>query len=295
MSQAPLVSVVVPVLNGERHLEACLDSVLQQTHQRIEVVVADQDSTDSSVKIVESFRDPRIRLLEGPSGVVDLHANWSRGFEVASGEFVKLVCQDDLLLPDCLSVQLDLLTQHPSAVLACGRRRIINDDNKVLIKARGLGHLAKAGTQVIDGPALAHACTRAGANLLGEPVNVLVRRSALPQPLFDPRWVYTIDIEFYLRCLQDKQAVVDNRVLCCFRVSPQQLSAALAKGQAQELHDFFLEMARRYPDDVSDADVRLGVARSQLLARARRILYAQMRARQLVERFTKPQEQAIGH
>lgn len=135
----------------------------------------------------------------------------------------------------------------------------------------------------------------AGANLLGEPVNVLVRRSALPQPLFDPRWVYTIDIEFYLRCLQDKQAVLDNRVLCCFRVSPQQLSAALAKGQAQELHDFFLEMARRYPDDVSDADVRLGVARSQLLARARRILYAQMRARQLVERFTKPQEQAIGH
>jgi hypothetical protein len=46
---------------------------------------------------------------------------------------------------------------------------------------------------------------------------------------------------------------------------------------------------------VSDADVRLGVARSQLLARARRILYAQMRARQVVERLRKRQEQAIGH
>jgi hypothetical protein len=145
--------------------------------------------------------------------------------------------------------------------------------------------LAKSGTQLTDGGALAHACTRAGANLLGEPVNVLLRRSALPQPLFDPRWVYTIDIEFYLRCLQDNPAVVDERVLCCFRVSPQQLSAVLAKGQAKELRAFFLELARRYPDDVSDTDVRLGVARSQLLAQARRILYFQMRARQLVARL----------
>jgi len=297
MSAEPLVSVVIPVLNGERHLEACLNSVVRQTYQHIEVVVADQTSTDRSVEIVRSFGDTRIRLLPTHSEPLDLHANWARGISASTGELVKLVCQDDLLLPECLSVQVDLLGQHPKAALVCGRRRIINDDNKILIKARGLGNLVKGDTRVTDGRALARACTRAGANLLGEPVNVLIRRSALPQPLFNPRWIYTIDIEFYLRCLEDKEAIVDGRVLCSFRVSPKQLSAVLAKGQAKELRALFTELARRYPDDVSAVDVRIGTVRAQLLAQARRILYWQMRTQSLLihPTGTKHSEESAPH
>lgn len=277
LSAGPLVSVVIPVLNGERHLEACLKSVLGQRYQPIEVVVADQASTDRSLEIVRSLADPRIRLLPPSAEKLDLHSNWARGIEAATGELIKLVCQDDLLLPDCVSIQVELLGKYPNAVLACGRRRMIDDQDRVLIKARGLGRFAKAATQLVDGGALAQACTRAGANLLGEPVNVLFRRSALPQTLFDPRWVYTIDIEFYLRSLRHREAVLDNRVLCCFRVSPNQLSAVLASGQARELRALFSELARRYPGDISKADVRLGAVRSQLLALARRVLYWKMR------------------
>ena len=271
------MSVVIPVLNGERHLEACLKSVLGQTYQPIEVVVADQASTDRSLEIVRKLADPRIRLLPPPSEKLDLHSNWARAIEAATGELVKLVCQDDLLLPDCISVQVELLGKYPDAVLACGRRRMIDDQDRVLIKARGLGRFAKAAPQLIDGGALARACTRAGANLLGEPVNVLFHRSALPPTLFDPRWVYTIDVEFYLRFLGSKEAILDNRVLCCFRVSPNQLSAVLASGQAKELRALFSDLARRYPGDISKTDVRLGAVRSQLLALARRVLYLKMR------------------
>lgn len=149
------MSLVIPVFNGERHLEACLASVLEQTYQRIEIVVTDQASTDRSLEIIQSFADPRLHLLPEPSEPLDLHTNWARGLEASTGDLVKIVCQDDLLLPDCLSVQVELLEQFPSAVLACGRRRIITDDDKVLIKARGLGRLAKAGTRVIGGGPLA--------------------------------------------------------------------------------------------------------------------------------------------
>jgi glycosyltransferase involved in cell wall biosynthesis len=294
LTAEPLVSVVIPVFNGDRHLGECLTSVLGQTYERIEVVISDQASKDRSVEIVESFADPRIRLLPKPSEPLDLHANWARGLDASTGELVKIVCQDDLLLPDCLSVQVELLGKHPTAVLACGRRRMIDDDDKVLIKARGLGRWAKMGTQVTDGPTLAQACTRAGANLLGEPVNVLLRRSVLPQPLFDRRWTYSIDIEFYLRCIQDREAVVDSRTLCCFRVSPHQLSAVLAKGQARELRAFFSELARRYPEDVSAADVQLGAVRSQLLALARRMLYWQMRMQATATRLRNPNGGAGG-
>jgi glycosyltransferase involved in cell wall biosynthesis len=279
MSNEPLVSVVIPVFNGEQHLEACLKSVVEQTYPRIEVVISDQASTDRSVEVIRSFTDSRIRLLPKPTERLDLHGNWTRVVEASTGNLVKLVCQDDLLNPDCLSVQAQLLSDHPTAVLACGRRRIINEKDEVLIKSRGLGQLATSGTRLIDGSQLARACVRAGANLLGEPVNVLIRRSALPQPLFDPRWVYAIDIEFYLRCLQGERAVVDDRTLCSFRVSPRQLSAVLARKQAKELRVLFSELAVRYPDDVSSADVRVGQVRAQVLAQARRVLYWQMRTR----------------
>jgi glycosyltransferase involved in cell wall biosynthesis len=277
LTTEPLVSVVIPVLNGERHLEACISSVLGQTYSNIEVVVADQASTDRSIEIIKSFGDPRVRILPEPTEQLDLHSNWARGTSAATGELVKIVCHDDVLLPDCLSVQVELLNRYPTAVLACARRRIIDGQDKVLINARGLGPLVKNATRVIGGPALAQACTRAGANLLGEPASVLIRRSALPEPLFNPRWHYTIDVEFYLRCLKEDDAVLDSRVLCCFRVSPQQLSAVLAKGQAKELHTLFSELARRYPDEISKTDVWVGTRRAQLLAQARKMLYWQMR------------------
>ncbi|MCU1492520.1 MAG: glycosyl transferase [Acidimicrobiaceae bacterium] len=285
MSVEPLVSVVVPVLNGERHLTECLGSVLGQSYENLEVVVADNASSDDTGDVIRSFADRRVRILPMPVEPVSLHDNWSRGLDAATGDLVKIVCHDDVLTPDCVAVQVDLLQRHPSAVLASARRRIIDDQGGVLIRARGLGSLPKpTGTRLIGGAELARACTRAGANLLGEPAGVLIRRSALPAPLFDSRWHYTIDVEFYMRSVGLANAVVDSRVLCSFRVSPHQLSASLASEQAAELKRFFAELARRYPDQVSRRDVRLGTARARLLAEARRALYQQMRVRALVAR-----------
>ena len=278
MSAEPLVSLVIPVFNGERHLEACLRSLLAQSYEHFEIVISDQDSTDRSLELVATFADPRLRVLPRSVEPLNLQSNWTRAVDAAKGELVKIVCQDDLLLSPCLSVQVDLLNRHPTAALACGRRRIIDDHDKVLLARRGLGHLLKDGeTKIISGPALARACTRAGSNLLGEPVSVLVRRSALPDPNFDPRWNYTIDLGFYMGCLRNDDAVIDSRVLSCFRVSPKQLSAQLAKTQARELREFLSEMAQRYPEQISKNDIKLGAARAEILSQGRQLLYKKMR------------------
>ncbi|MCU1490066.1 MAG: hypothetical protein JWM85_1471 [Acidimicrobiaceae bacterium] len=280
MLSDPLISVVVPVLNGEHHIGECIRSLLAQSYHAFEVVVADNRSGDRTVEIVRSFDDPRIRILPEPPVQLGLHANWARALSGARGDLVKLVCHDDLLLPDCLAVQQALLAAHPDAVLAAGRRRIIDDVGRVVLAARGLGPLLEEEpSRAIGGAELARTCTTSGANLLGEPASVLMRRSALPEPLFDERWHYTIDIEFYLRCVARSWAVVDEQVICCFRVSPGQLSARLASTQARELRDLFSELAQRYPDAISAGDVRRGAVRSHLLTQARRILYQQMRLR----------------
>jgi glycosyltransferase involved in cell wall biosynthesis len=58
----PLVSVIIPVLNGERHIAACLESVIHQSYENIEIVVANNSSTDHTVEIVRGFEDPRLRI-----------------------------------------------------------------------------------------------------------------------------------------------------------------------------------------------------------------------------------------
>lgn len=274
----PLVSIVVPVLNGEQHIKQCIQSIIDQSYENFEIIVSINASQDSTAEIVRSFADPRVRILPELTQLLSLHENWARALSGARGEWVKMVCHDDLLLPDCLAVQTELLKLYPGAALASGRRRIIDDNGEVIMRARGLGGLTDSiGTKNLRASEIARACVRAGTNLLGEPASVMIRRSALPNPLFDSHRRFTIDIELYMRCLKDGDAIVDNRVVSCFRVSQKQLSAAVVGEQVVELRAFFAEMIRLHPDSVTDRDVRIGILRAWLLTTARRVLYSKMK------------------
>lgn len=280
MSSEPLISVVIPVHNGERYLGDCLRSVLRQTYEHLEIVLADNASTDRTAEIIDACADPRMRRLSVPLDVLSLHANWERAVAAAQGEFVKLVCHDDLLSPECVAVQAKMLLAHPDAVLASNRRRIVDDRGNVLIRARGLGPLlGPEGSREVASSEIVRACVRAGTNLLGEPASVLIRRCSLPEPIFDPRWHYAIDLDLYLRCLRRGGGVVDHASLSSFRVSPYQWSATLDRRQSTEMRAFFGDIASRYPDYLRPFDLHVAGARAAVHARARRGMYGLMRAR----------------
>jgi len=292
---APLVSVVITVYNGEKYVEQCIRSVLAQTYSNFEVIVADDASTDDSLAVIASFDDSRIRILPGADGRLGLHGNWARAYEHATGRYLKHVCHDDLVAPDCLAIQVDLLEAHPEAALAGGRRQIIDARGSTVIAARGLGSLNTTSTpRVVAGVLVARACVKAGTNLLGEPATVLVRRSMLPTPIFYPEWSYTIDIEFYLRVIASSSAVLDRRVVSSFRVSTTQLSAELSKSQARELRELFIELRRQHPNSIRARDVVEGSLRSLAHAQARRVLYSFLRLRRFSRggtRLTRQREQ----
>src|SRR4051794_19382989 len=94
------VSVVVPIYNVERYLEACLDSIAGQTFRDLEVVMVDDGSTDSSPSIAESYvaRDGRFQLLRQPNGGLGNARN--TGTDAATGEFLAFVDSDDVLALD---------------------------------------------------------------------------------------------------------------------------------------------------------------------------------------------------
>jgi glycosyltransferase involved in cell wall biosynthesis len=278
----PLVSVVVPVLNGERYVQESVASVLDQSYEHLELIVADDASTDRTRELLESIGDPRIRLLSSPKQRLGLHSNWERGVAASRGELVKIVCHDDLLLPGCLAAQVRLMQAHPAAALVASRRRIVDHAGKTIIHARGLGSLArKAGGCLLDRTTVVRACARAGTNLLGEPACVLFRRSALPEPLLDRRWNYAVDIDLYLRCLRNGSAVIDQDVRASFRLTAGQLSAQLVGRHASELRAFFQEVTRSQELALGTADSWLRTMRIVALSWARRGIYLWIRLREL--------------
>jgi glycosyltransferase involved in cell wall biosynthesis len=127
----PLVSIGVPVYNGERFLEQCLQSILGQTYRNIEVIVCDNASTDDTPRIVRGFRDDRIRY-ERSSANIGLFPNWNRCLELASGEFVAIYHADDVYEPEIVDEEVRFLVEHPEAGAVFSRGWRIDEEGRVL-------------------------------------------------------------------------------------------------------------------------------------------------------------------
>jgi glycosyltransferase involved in cell wall biosynthesis len=100
-STLPLITVCIPVYNGENYLSNCIKSILDQDYDNFEVLIMDNCSTDSTASIVFSFEDNRIRYIKNNVNIGAL-MNMSKGVDNAKGEYFVLLPHDDMLLPGCL-------------------------------------------------------------------------------------------------------------------------------------------------------------------------------------------------
>ena len=120
----PLVSVVMPFLDGIRFLPEAIDSVVTQTYPEWELLLVDDGSTDGSSALARDFargRPDRIRYLEH-AGHANRGKSTSRnlGIAQARGELLAFLDADDVFLPDKLSRQVALLREHDDAVMVYG-------------------------------------------------------------------------------------------------------------------------------------------------------------------------------
>ena len=119
--QSPLVSVLLPVYNGEPYLKAAIDSILAQTFTDFECIIIDDGSSDGSSALISSVDDPRIRFYQQPNR--GLPATLKRGLSLARGVFIARQDQDDLSHSDRLRLQVAYLQSHPECVLLGTWRR----------------------------------------------------------------------------------------------------------------------------------------------------------------------------
>ncbi len=147
----PLVSVLLPVFNGERYLRTALDSVLAQTFHNFELLVLDDGSTDRTLEIVRSYArlDPRLRVLTRENrGLV---ATLNEMLSLARGEFVARMDADDICLPDRFERQVAWLRAHPGVVCVGGDHELIDERGRRLTTVRTLPHDAEIQQQALRG------------------------------------------------------------------------------------------------------------------------------------------------
>jgi len=120
------VTVLMPVYNAERYLKPAIDSILAQTYEDFEFLIINDGSADSSRKIVESYGDSRIKLVDNPSNM-GLPRTLNRGLSLATGELIARQDADDVSHRERLSRQAEFLDAHTDVVLVGSRARIIDE------------------------------------------------------------------------------------------------------------------------------------------------------------------------
>lgn len=267
---------MIPAYNNADYIAKTIDSVLAQTFTEFELIIADHSSTDDTLAIVQRYAsDPRVTILSTPAGG-GAPANWNRVTEAASGEYIKLVCGDDLLYPDSLRLQLNAIEADDSVTLVASPRHIVDARDKPIIENRGLAGL----TGTMPGSTAVRRTITSGTNIFGEPACVLIRRSTLVGVgLWDPRYPYLIDEATYARVLLEGRFAAVDVPLAAFRVSDSQWSVKLVKQQSSQAAGFHNWMRSEHPDVVSGFDVAVGNARAALMARMRRFAYIWLRRR----------------
>jgi len=103
--EIPLVSVMMNCFNGEKYLHEAIDSVIKQTYQNWELIFWDNQSSDSTAEIVQSYNDDRIKYHYAPVHT-DLGGGRARAWEEVKGEFVAILDADDIWYPEKLETQL---------------------------------------------------------------------------------------------------------------------------------------------------------------------------------------------
>lgn len=141
----PLVSIGLPVYNGERFLVQTLDSLLAQNYENFELIISDNASTDHTKGICEGYAksDPRIRLYRNEENI-GLTNNFKGVLELAQGEYFMWAAHDDQWDSNYISSLVTLLTTTPDVALACPMVKTVNVDNRVLSEHRfpdQLGHM----------------------------------------------------------------------------------------------------------------------------------------------------------
>ncbi|VAW48327.1 hypothetical protein MNBD_GAMMA03-2074 [hydrothermal vent metagenome] len=128
---SPTISIVLPTHNGAQYLKQSIESCLKQTYPNIELVIVNDGSTDTTVEIINSFNDARIKYISLPTnkGIV---AALNKGFSETTGEFLSWTSDDNCYTVNAFEVMLKTLENEENIDFVYANYHMIDVNGKVL-------------------------------------------------------------------------------------------------------------------------------------------------------------------
>lgn len=218
-----LISVCIPAYNSSEFIGETIKSILNQTYKNLELIIVDDQSKDNTIEIVESFKDERIKLYRNEKNL-GMVGNWNRCLELAKGEYVKLICADDLLMPKALEKEAAAMDSNPSVNLVESDTALIDIYGK---KTGAFRRYFRSG--VVDGKKLAKTSLMLN-NFFGAPCNNLIRKSILEKTGgFDSEFTYILDFDIWVRIACQGNVYIIHELLNSFRIRKDSNTGDLIK------------------------------------------------------------------
>ncbi len=212
----PAISVIIPVYNGEKTIKETIESVLNQTFTDFELIIINDGSQDDTLDIVGQIQDARIKVFSySNSGV---NASRNRGFQLASGEFITFLDDDDLWTADKLEAQYKALQNNSQAGVAISWTDWIDESGKII---------GRGGYVTWEGDALARMLLN---DFVESGSNALIRKQALIEVGgFDESLTHAEDWDMWLRLAARYHYTTVPKVQILYRIAANSVSSNVVK------------------------------------------------------------------
>jgi len=271
--EQPLVSICIPVYNGDKFIDETVQCCLSQTYKNIEVIFSDNCSTDKTIELIKKYNDPRIKIFSNQTNI-GLLANFKKCFTYATGKYMSFLGADDGMEPTCIEKAVKILEapENKDIVLVNTYIQIINNESKLVFTKKFIfGGGRFSGKWGIRSNFLW------GSNTIGEPNGSVWRKETydkLPEPKFrnGNTWTTDLDMKFELMLYGDTYVIPEP--LGKFRLSNQSTSKKELKfAQAKLFREYALALYRDKRYDMSYFFVITATINSLLLEIGRNLFY----------------------
>jgi glycosyltransferase involved in cell wall biosynthesis len=212
-----LVSVIMPVFNGERFIETAIKGMLNQSYRHFELICVDDGSTDKTAQIIKSFQsDGRIKYVYQPHEGLPAKAR-NHGIKMALGEYIAFNDDDDILMPDSISEKVEYLSSNSTVALVYSDCQMINEEGFPLAESL----IKSSGKKPYEGRCFKQLFQGIFIPTMG----VMVRKSILDKiGYFNENLICAEDYELWLRICHDHSIGYLNKISAKCRNRPNSLT-----------------------------------------------------------------------
>jgi len=210
----PKVTFLMSVYNGEKYLQEAVDSILGQTFKDFEFLIINDGSTDKTGEILESYNDPRIKVINNEKNI-GLTKSLNKGLRLARGEYIARQDADDISMPERLEKEVEFLEQNRNIGLVGTDYLIINKKGEIVHNVKCLKGSRELKAKLLEGNQFAHG-------------SVMLRRECIDKVgSYREEFKFAQDYDFYLRITEVYDVVnISSEPLYKWRIDSKSISVA---------------------------------------------------------------------